>query len=107
MALNTPRAWLITYDIANERRLARLHRFIRKHALPVQYSVFLFEGSGAQIGQLMNKIEDYIDLEYDDVRAYQLPESPQFVTLGRGSLPESLTLVSSRNPSLDSLLHGT
>lgn len=85
----------------------RLHRFIKKHALPVQYSVFFFEGSGAQIGQLMEKIRDYIDSEYDDVRAYQLPEKLQLVTLGRGSLPESITLVSSRTPPLDRLLHGT
>ena len=105
MALNTPRSWLITYDIADKRRLSRLHRFIKKHAVPVQYSVFLFEGSAAQVGRLMGEIEGYIDPEYDDIRAYQLPTEPDLVTLGRGSLPESLTLTSDRNPFLDSLIH--
>lgn len=95
----------MTYDIADKRRLSRLHRFIKKHAVPVQYSVFLFEGSGAQVGRLMDKIEGYIDPKYDDVRAYQLPAEPQLVTLGRGSLPESLTLASARNPFLDPLIH--
>jgi CRISPR-associated protein Cas2 len=105
LALNASRPWLITYDIADKRRLSRLHRFIKKHAVPVQYSVFLFEGSGAQVGRLMNEIEGYIDPKYDDVRAYQLPVESELVTLGRGSLPESLTLTSARNPLLDSLIH--
>ena len=74
MALNTPRGWLITYDITNPRRLVRLHRFLVRQATPVQYSVFHFEGSAAQMGRLMADIETRIDAGTDDVRAYQLPE---------------------------------
>ena len=57
MALNTPRGWLITYDITNPKRLVRLHRFLVRQATPVQYSVFHFEGSAAQMGRLMADIE--------------------------------------------------
>ena len=53
MALNTPRGWLITYDITNPKRLVRLHRFLVKQATPVQYSVFHFEGSAAQMLALL------------------------------------------------------
>lgn len=107
MALNAPRAWLITYDITNPKRLVRLHRFLRKQAVPVQYSVFHFEGSQAQIGRLMAQIEARIDARTDDVRAYQLPERLSIDTLGRGSVPRDTLLLSSISPSLDTLLQAT
>lgn len=102
--MSAPRAWLVTYDIADPRRLSRLHRFLKKRAVPVQYSVFLFEGSGAQIGRLMQQIEQLIRPDQDDVRAYQLPQTPQFDTLGRGSLPADSRLLSTHSPALDGLL---
>lgn len=104
MALNTPRSWLITYDIANPKRLARLHRFLRKQATPVQYSVFYYEGSAAQMGRLMQQVEGYIKAEADDVRAYQLPERLNIATLGRGTLPDGALLSSELLPALQGLL---
>ncbi|HRP95589.1 MAG TPA: CRISPR-associated endonuclease Cas2 [Rhodocyclaceae bacterium] len=107
MAVNAPRTWLITYDITNPKRLVRLHRFLRRHATPVQYSVFLFEGSAAQMGRLMADIETRIDKKTDDVRGYQLPARLQIDTFGRGSLPADTHLLSDRSPSLDQLLQAT
>lgn len=104
MALNAPRGWLITYDITEPRRLMRLHRFLRRHAAPVQYSVFLFEGSAAQMGRLMSQVESRIDNRTDDVRAYQLPEALSLDTFGRGSLPAETHLLSGKTPLLDQLL---
>jgi CRISPR/Cas system-associated endoribonuclease Cas2 len=40
MGLNQIRSWLIAYDIASPRRLVRVYRLLREHAVPVQYSVF-------------------------------------------------------------------
>ncbi|AUM00251.1 MAG TPA: CRISPR-associated endonuclease Cas2 [Pseudothauera hydrothermalis] len=104
MALNTPRGWLITYDITHPKRLARLHRFLVKHATPVQYSVFHFEGSTAQMGRLMDDIDSRIDPSTDDVRGYQLPERLSIDTLGRGSLPGNALVLSATSPSLQQLL---
>lgn len=104
MALNTPRGWLITYDITDPKRLVRLHRFLVKQATPVQYSVFHFEGSPAQMGRLMAEIKSRIDPYSDDVRGYQLPEHLSIDTLGRGGLPTSAFLLSSTSPCLQTLL---
>jgi len=104
MALNAPRGWLITYDITQPKRLARLHRFLVKQATPVQYSVFHFEGSAAQMGRLMADIETRIDPKSDDVRAYQLPERLSIDTIGRGSLPGDTFVLSNTSPSLQKLL---
>lgn len=104
MALNTPRGWLIAYDITDPKRLARLHRFLVKHATPVQYSVFHFEGSTAQMGRLMNDLDSRIDPSTDDVRGYQLPERLSIDTLGRGSLPGNTLILSATSPSLQQLV---
>jgi CRISPR-associated protein Cas2 len=104
MALKTPRAWLITYDITDPRRLVRLHRFLVRQATPVQYSVFHFEGSAAQMGRLMADIETRIKPDEDDVRAYQLPEPLQLDTIGRGTLPSDTLVLSTTSPSLQTLL---
>ncbi|MBP6130120.1 CRISPR-associated endonuclease Cas2 [Thauera sp.] len=104
MALNTPRGWLITYDITNPKRLMRLHRFLVRQATPVQYSVFHFAGSPAQMGRLMADIATRIDPATDDVRGYQLPEHLSIDTLGRGSLPGETFLLSPTSPTLQTLL---
>lgn len=104
MAMNARRHWLISYDIANPKRLSRLHRFLLKHATPIQYSVFCYEGSAATMGQLMAAIENRIDAKADDVRGYLLPEPLQLGTLGRGALPAGVLLESDLSPALRTLL---
>lgn len=104
MALNARRHWLIAYDIANPKRLIRLHRFLRKQATPVQYSVFCFEGSAAAMGSLMAEIETRINPKADDVRGYLLPEPLQLVTIGRGSMPADVLLNSELSAALRMLL---
>jgi CRISPR-associated protein Cas2 len=96
MVLSARRAWLVAYDITDRRRLIRLHRFLRKLAQPVQYSVFYYEGSAAQVGRLARDIEKQIDTRSDDVRIYQLPERIECITLGRGSMPTETWLFSER-----------
>lgn len=106
MALNTRYAWLISYDITEPRRLRRLHRFLRRHATPVQYSVFLFEGTAARMGRLMQQVEDLIDPCHDDVRGYELPAQPELTVLGRSTLPPETALHSATSGVLAALLRG-
>jgi len=96
MPLNRQRAWLIAYDIRDPRRLTRLQAFIRRHTVPVQYSVYLFEGNAGELGELLLKIRQRIDNTVDDVRAYLIPERVEIYAYGRGSLPASAYYVSTQ-----------
>jgi CRISPR-associated protein Cas2 len=90
MSQNESARYLVTYDIADPRRLGRLFRFLKKQGVPVQYSVFLVESSATKMGCLMVKIAKMIDANADDVRAYRLPENGWQVTLGASILPEGI-----------------
>lgn len=106
MALNDPKSWLVCYDIADRRRLSRFHRFMKRHGIPLQYSVFCYEGSAAQAGKLASEIESLIDTAADDVRIYQMPAHPQCDTLGAASMPAGVTLHSPRNQGWTGLIGG-
>lgn len=99
MAQHAAREWLIAYDIADKRRLSRLQRFIRKHAVPVQYSLYWYHGSAVQIDGLLRDIGSYIDERHDDVRAYPVPQQASVDCLGRAGLPDGLSLLSASTSS--------
>lgn len=92
MSLHANANWLVTYDIADPRRLARLFKFLKKQGIPVQYSVFLVEASAAKMGNLIVQMAKLVDEEADDVRAYRLPERTWKVTLGASILPEGMLM---------------
>ncbi len=100
MALNAAATWLVAYDIADKRRLARVHRHLKRHATPVQYSVFVYRGSVATAGRLAQDLERLIDIRADDVRIYRLPERIEVVTFGRTFLPEGMLLTGSDLPRI-------
>jgi CRISPR-associated protein Cas2 len=93
MALNQTRSWLIAYDIANPRRLLRVHRLLRKHAVPVQYSVFAARCSAAKLGSIRMEVAGLITAREDDVRFYPVPEPASLFVYGRKALPEGLQLL--------------
>jgi CRISPR-associated protein Cas2 len=103
MPVNETRGWLVTYDIAHPKRLNRIHRLLVRHAIPIQYSVFCFEGSANQLGRLMKSLEKHIDSATDDVRAYQLPENLSVDLMGKTCLPEDMMLLT-RSAALQKLL---
>lgn len=90
MSARTPARWLVAYDIADRRRLGRVFRLLKKHGVPVQYSLFAVPASAAQMGALVVQIAQLIDPREDDVRAYCLPASGACVTLGAALLPDDL-----------------
>ena len=90
MSQHASARWIVTYDIADPRRLARLFKFLKKQGVPVQYSVFLVEASAVKMGSLIVQISKMVDADADDVRAYRLPENTWKVTLGASILPDDI-----------------
>lgn len=90
MSQHASAQWLVTYDIADPRRLTRLFKFLKKQGVPVQYSVFLLQASAVKMASLIQQITTMIDADADDVRAYRLPENGWQVSLGASILPDNI-----------------
>ena len=90
MSATAQSRWLVAYDIADKRRLGRVHRLIKKHGVPLQYSVFMVPATHAEMDALLAHMATLIDARADDVRAYGLPENGWSATLGSAILPEDL-----------------
>ena len=84
--------YLIAYDIANPKRLSRVHRILKKQGLPVQYSVFTVAMKRPRLLRLLDRIEEQIVREEDDVRCYRLSENTETVSLGRQYFPADVML---------------
>lgn len=97
MALNEPRNWLIAYDIADPRRLRRVHRFLCSQAVPVQYSVFATRATPMKTGLIRAGLAEIIDAGEDDVRIYPVPEPANLAVFGKKALPEGLSVIDGRS----------
>lgn len=84
--------YIICYDVSNPKRLGRLFRYLRKCAMPLQYSVFLFTGDDRQLARCLSKAVSFIDTKEDDLRAYPLPIRGFKARLGKPALPEGILL---------------
>ena len=84
--------WLICYDIADPDRLRRVHKEVRRYALPLQYSVFRTHATRRTVASRIGLLEEIIDPRYDDVRAYPLLTGAQSAIYGRGLLADGLWL---------------
>ena len=84
--------YLIAYDIADSKRLSRVHRTLKKQGLPVQYSVFIVVIKRKSLLRLLESIELIIHPAEDDIRCYRLPEHSDIRILGRQFFPEGVML---------------
>lgn len=84
--------YIICYDISCPRRLGRVHRLLKKKAMPLQYSVFYFHGTSSQLEHCLTHLQQLIDPRYDDLRAYPLPQRGLRVNMGHATLPEGIYL---------------
>lgn len=86
--------WLITYDIADPKRLARVGRLMRRHGLHLQHSAYLWQGTDEALQRLLDQVATLIEPAADDVRGYHLTENTTVWQFGRQGLPEGITLTS-------------
>ncbi len=82
--MQRPGWYLIAYDIAQPRRLQRLHRALRAEALAVQESVFLVQGTQDEVEELLDRLETHMDPREDDLRAYPVGEPASLWISGLG-----------------------
>lgn len=104
MAINQTRAWLICYDIANPRRLGRVHRCVKKHAIPIQYSVYLAQASANQMQDILREIEHIIDPKQDDIRIYPIPKNPNITLIGQAPLLDGFDLIDEQSNTMLTIL---
>lgn len=98
MSIGTPRAYLLCYDIADPRRLGRVHRVAREHGVRIQYSVYLVEANREASERLLRELRRHISENEDDVRLYPLPTDSDPATLGRSSLGQGVELCGAALP---------
>lgn len=84
--------YLIAYDIANPKRLSKVHRILKKQGLPVQYSVFTVVLKRKTLVKLLDDIQFIVKANEDDVRCYRLPAQLVVDSLGRQLFPEGVML---------------
>ena len=93
MANHAPQLFLLAYDIADPRRLARVHRTVKQQGMPLQYSVFLIADTPAVLDGLLAELDDIIDPRADDIRVYPLPTRLDAEGYGRQFLPAGVMLL--------------
>jgi CRISPR-associated protein Cas2 len=86
--------YLICYDIANPKRLHKVHRRAVSHALFVQYSVYYLNGDKDQLKLVLDEIQEVINNAEDDVRAYSVTSLSDAILLGKAWLPSEVYLSS-------------
>ena len=82
--------FLIAYDITCPRRLARMHRYLTRVAVPIEYSVFFATGELSSIMLILTEAASLIDKRSDDLRCYPLPSRGLKTRLGRATLPSGV-----------------
>lgn len=82
--------YLISYDVAADKRRVQVARLLEDFGVRVQLSVFEVETGDDAVGPLVGRLEDLIDPSTDSVRAYRLCQRCRgsVTVVGRG-LPAS------------------
>ena len=68
---------VVTYDLPNDRRRAKLHKLLEDYGTPVQYSVFECLVTQEELQELKKRVKRVIKPRLDQVRYYHLCASCQ------------------------------
>ncbi|MCF0254390.1 MAG: CRISPR-associated endonuclease Cas2 [Duodenibacillus sp.] len=82
--------YVIGYDIADPKRLIRVHRAMVQHGCPIEYSIFVFDGTKEALDKCLEAVLKLIDPRVDDVRCYAVPARGDRMRIGAPALPEGI-----------------
>ena len=80
--------YLVAYDIANPRRLVKVHNVLKKEGLAVQKSLFFVQGTETGMNKLLDRIGSIMALKEDDLRAYPVSHPGKVWTNGPNPLAD-------------------
>jgi CRISPR-associated protein Cas2 len=72
MKRNGKKWYLVAYDIRQDKRLRRLHYYLKKEAVALQKSVFLLHADKVQLRDVIAEIKLRVNGREDDVRLYPI-----------------------------------
>lgn len=85
-------AYIVGYDVADRRRLQKIHKFMTSIGMPIQKSVFLVDCSEMRIKVCLREVSRLLNLRADDCRCYRLPVRGLRLHLGRAALPKGIVM---------------
>ena len=77
-------AYLVCYDISDERRLSRVLRFMKGRGIHLQYSVFHCTLTWPELIGMKEQLKGLINEREDDLRIYPLPSGYKVIVMGCG-----------------------
>ncbi len=77
-----PGWYIVAYDIADKKRLQKIHRMLKKEGMAVQKSVFFVHGDEKSLNGLLGKLETVMNPGKDDIRAYPVTHPGEVWTTG-------------------------
>ncbi len=80
--------YLVAYDIADPRRLRKVHHRMKKSGISAQKSVFFVNGDENQVNLLMDDIAAVMKADEDDLRAYPITRPGEVWTNGPNPLAD-------------------
>ena len=92
MPINKKVPWLLCYDVADPKRLQRVHRIISKNSTTFQYSVYFTHGTRREILQIIEQTEPLIDPGKDDLRVYPVLTTAKHYHFGRSMIADGIYL---------------
>lgn len=95
------RRHILCYDIADEKRLRRVHRRVRESGMALQFSVFDCNLNSKQMQHLLGDLRELIDHRHDDVRIYGPRLEAPLIWLGPSALPEGVQLFNNSSSGRD------
>lgn len=77
--------YLLTYDVCCPRRLQRVCRFLKKHGVPVQHSVFLIRTHAPGIEAIQSDCSEILNLQEDELAIVRTDTPDQLWRYGCGA----------------------